>query len=90
MMSSTRSSPKIFDNIRWVLSIEPTSQPVEETCSANSANNRSATFDLTLPRRPLRDLFDLLVIEMGEQLSRLMLANHINKMAHFFGPVLLR
>jgi len=27
---------------------------------------------------------------MGEQLSRLMLANHINKMAHFFGPVLLR
>jgi hypothetical protein len=54
MMSPTRSSLRIFDNIGWVLTIEPNNQPIEETCSANSTNNRSAALDLTLPRPALR------------------------------------
>jgi flagellar motor switch protein FliG len=45
----TRSPPSTLVSRRSVESMEPTREPVEETCSANSTNSRSTMLELTVP-----------------------------------------
>src|SRR3546814_18866124 len=70
MISPTRSSPSTLVSRRSVESSEPTSDPVDDTCSANSKNSRSTMFDEPVPRLAHSDMRpvgkDLLVpVEIG-------------------------
>ena len=88
MMLPTRSASITFINRRSVESNVPTSEPVEEICSANSTNRRSTTLAETVPRFAM-------ICEISLISSSLIRANileacsspsDISRMAAFSGP----
>ena len=73
-------------------SSEPTSEPVEDTCSANSTNSRSTMLDDTVPR--LAMTWEISLISSSSiwpnSLAACSSPSDISRMAAFSGPVMLR
>ena len=65
MISPTFLAENIAEQ-RWALSAEPISDPVEETCSANSTNNPLDHRVTVLKRTWTGDLLDLLVVKLAK------------------------
>ena len=92
MMDSTLSRSITFNSSRSVLSKLPTSEPVDEICSANSTHSRSTSVALMVPR--LAMVWDSSLISSSSmKVNRRAACSSPSdsiKTAAFSGPVRLR